>query len=188
VLTIGCAILAAGAARRFGGAKQLARVGGEPLVHRAAEAACRSSCACVAVVAGACDVTAALGDLPVERLDNPLWPTGMASSIHLAVAWARGRALDALLVAVADQPRLDAAHLDRLIAASRGGRLLTASAYADVIGVPALFPRPLFGALATLTGDTGAREIVRNPAFDAIPVAWPAGADDVDLTSDLPSI
>jgi CTP:molybdopterin cytidylyltransferase MocA len=54
--------------------------------------------------------------------------------------------------------------------------------------VPALFPRPLFGALATLTGDTGAREIVRNPAFDAIPVAWPAGADDVDLTSDLPSI
>ena len=143
VLTIGCAILAAGAARRFGEPKQLAVVSGKPLVRRVAAAACRSACARVAVVSGAHDLTRALGGLPVERLDNRRWASGMASSIHVAVGWAETCALDALLIAVADQPRLDVAHLDRLIAASIGGRVLAASAYADVLGVPALFPRAL---------------------------------------------
>jgi molybdenum cofactor cytidylyltransferase len=188
VLTIGCAILAAGGPRRFGGPKQLPALEGRPLVRRAAAAACRSGCARVAVVSGAHDLTRALGSLPVERLDNQRWPTGMASSIHVAVAWADAAALDALLIAVADQPRLDAAQLDRLIAASLGGRVLAASAYAEVLGLPALFPRPFFAALATVTGDNGAREIVRNPAFDAVPVAWAGGTHDIDVPDDLTGI
>ena len=137
------------------------------------------------MVSGAHDLTRALGGLPVERLDNRRWASGMASSIHVAVGWAETCALDALLIAVADQPRLDVAHLDRLIAASIGGRVLAASAYADVLGVPALFPRAFFTALATLTGDSGARENRPQPAFDAVPVAWAGGAEDIDLPDDL---
>jgi molybdenum cofactor cytidylyltransferase len=183
----GCAILAAGAGRRFGGPKQLATIGGTSLLRRSAAAVCRSSCAGVAVVLGARadELWPALDGLPVERIDNPRWDEGMATSIHCAVAWARRRALGALLVAVADQPGLTAAHVEALVAASGGGRGLAASSYAGILGVPALFPSAYFGALEGLSGDAGARALLRAPGSAVTPVRWPIGAFDVDVVDEL---
>ena len=184
---VGCAILAAGAGRRFGGPKQLAPIDGVPLLRRAAEAACASACDGVAVVLGAGrDQLGSLIDgLPVDRLDNPRWQSGMASSIRLATSWARRRGWAALLIAVADQPRLRPAHLDALIAAYSRGRTMAASLYAGVRGVPAIFPAHCYSELEELVGDTGARALLRNPNRPVACVAWPDGARDVDLRADL---
>ena len=57
------------------------------------------------------------------------------------------------------------------------------SGYDGVIGVPALFPRALFPRLLALRGREGARAVLRN--IDAIEVAWPDGAFDVDTPADL---
>jgi molybdenum cofactor cytidylyltransferase len=187
---VGCAILAAGAGRRFGGPKQLATIEGTALLRRCAAAACRSTCAAVAVVLGARadEVWSVLEGLPVERIDNPGWDEGMATSIHRAVAWARRRALAGLLVAVADQPGLTGAHIDALVAASRHGRALTASSYAGILGVPALFPSGYFEALDGLSGDAGARALLRAPGTVVTAVSWPIGAIDVDAVDDLRNV
>ena len=120
---IGCAVLAAGASRRLGRPKQLVLVDGVSLIRHAALAATQARFARVAIVLGAnaADVALALEGLDVERVDNPDWAEGMAASVRVAAAWARRHALDALLVAVADQPRLSSLHLDALIVASNDG-------------------------------------------------------------------
>jgi CTP:molybdopterin cytidylyltransferase MocA len=187
-LSIGCAVLAAGASRRFGSAKLLAAVDGESLIHTAVAAAVASKCERVAVVLGAhaATIADAIGQFEVDHVENHGWKEGMASSVRAAVTWARGSGCHALLITVADQPRIDAAHLDRLIAASGGGWRLAASRYAKVLGVPALFPRASFDALNGLSGDIGARELLRDPsrAVAAVPVA--GGAVDVDTPADIP--
>ena len=186
---IGCAILAAGAARRFGGLKLLADVGGVSLLTRVVEVASRSRCDHVAVVLGSDGgaLSARLDEHPIERLENERWDEGMSSSIHIAVNWARHRDLKALVLMVADQPRLDAGHLDALVAASRGGAQLAASYYAGVLGVPAVFPRSVFPELRALRGDAGARAILRRPDAHVVPVSWPAGVFDVDRREDVSS-
>ena len=186
---VGCVILAAGGARRFGGNKLLAEVGGRSLLARAIEAARASRCARVAVVLGArADELASVveedDDGRVERLDNAAWAEGMASSIRRAVAWATTGRLFALVLVAADQPGLDATHIDALVAASGGGRRLAASRYAGVLGVPALFPREMFGALSGLHGERGARELLRGREASVAAVAWPAGVFDIDRPAD----
>jgi molybdenum cofactor cytidylyltransferase len=110
---------------------------------------------------------------------NPDWEEGMAASIRVAVSWAEQRKSDALLLALCDQPRLSAAHLDRLIAEFERTGLPVASYYAHKSAVPALFPRSLFEALASLRGDSGARELL-NDGRRLSRVSWADGEFDVD--------
>jgi molybdenum cofactor cytidylyltransferase len=177
-VTVVGAVLAAGASTRLGHRKQLILVDGEPLVRRTARIARASRCSEIAVVLGAFadEIAPALDGLDVALLDNPRWPEGMGSSVRVASAWALERCADLLLM-VCDQPRLTTAHLDALIAI--GG--LVGSAYADTIGVPALFPVSNLAALAMVRGDRGAHALLAN----ARSIAWPGGAIDLDLVSDL---
>jgi xanthine dehydrogenase accessory factor len=179
---LGCVVLAAGASRRMGRPKQLMRFDGRPMLLRALDAAQGSAATMSAVVLGANQrrIERLLAPTGVEIIANPDWREGMSSSVRAAVAWARARACDGVLLAVADQPRLTSDHLDALIAASAGATRIAASAYAGVLGVPALFPREMFQRLEALSGDAGARALLRDPAFHAAPVAWPEGAEDVD--------
>jgi CTP:molybdopterin cytidylyltransferase MocA len=183
---IGVAVLAAGASRRLGHPKQALSYKGRPLLRRALDAACGSSATFVSVVVGAEQALVAelLEDTDVDVVENGQWQEGMSSSVRAAVAWARRRDCDGLLLAVADQPHLSSAHLNALVAASQGATRIAASAYADVLGVPALFPWELFHRLEGLSGDAGARSLLRHTAFRVIAVPWPAGARDVDTAAD----
>jgi molybdenum cofactor cytidylyltransferase len=191
-MAIGCAILAAGAARRFGGLKLLADVGGVPLLARVVGQVWRARCDRIAVVLGAnaAPLAATLIAFPLERLErleNDRWNEGMSSSVRVAANWARHHDLEALVLVVADQPSLDAGHIDALVRASQGGARLAASRYADVLGVPAVFPRSMFPQLGVFTGDRGARALLRDANADVVAVPWPAGEFDVDRREDVPS-
>ncbi|HEX3855038.1 MAG TPA: nucleotidyltransferase family protein [Polyangiaceae bacterium] len=178
---VACALLAAGASRRLGQPKQLLLYRGQPLVRLAAQAVWQSRASACALVVGAhgAAVRAALGALPFELLDNPDWEQGLASSVRVAAAWAGDCNCDALLLTLCDQPRLSAAHLDRLIAEfERTGRCV-ASGYAEKNGVPALLPKACFAALAGLGGDAGASRLL-NGSLPVGTVAWPEGELDVD--------
>ena len=61
---------------------------------------------------------------------------------------------------------------------------VVAAHYNDIAGVPALFSVALFPALATLEGDKGAREIIKNSP-DAMTIPLPVAGIDVDRNSDL---
>ncbi|HVR60499.1 MAG TPA: nucleotidyltransferase family protein [Polyangia bacterium] len=184
---IGCVVMAAGASRRMGLPKQLLRFRGRPLLLRAVQAAQHSAATLSAVVLGASRdrVARAIAGTGIETVDNADWRQGMSSSVRAAVAWARMRDCDGLLLAVGDQPHLTSEHLDALIAASAGATRIAASAYDDVLGVPALFPWEMFQRLESLSGDAGARALLQHLAFRVVSVPWPEGAADIDRPSDL---
>jgi molybdenum cofactor cytidylyltransferase len=181
-------VLAAGGSKRMGEPKQLLRVGGEPLIRRVTHTALEADLHPVIVVLGAqADrIRPHLQDLAVSIVENPSWQEGMASSLSAGVEAimadvprARG-----LIVMLADQPRLTAAHLMNLEAAQRASnRTIVASDYGDHLGPPAYFGRAHFPALLALRGDVGARELLR--AFDAESIAAPPGSGmDLDDPAD----
>jgi molybdenum cofactor cytidylyltransferase len=180
-------LLAAGGSRRMGHPKQLILWQGTSLVRRAAETALASRCGELLVVLGshAEEVSAELGDLPLRTCLNSDWSEGIASSLRTGVH-ALGKDADAALVLLADQPKVDSALLDRLIAASEAsGRGIAASRYAGVVGVPALFTRRYFEELCALSGDRGARALLEVHHDDCVLVEAPLAGWDVDTPADL---
>jgi CTP:molybdopterin cytidylyltransferase MocA len=194
----GVVLLAAGASTRMGRPKQLIEIGGRPLLVRAVEAALASAAWPVVVVLGANAerIRPVLARHPVLVADNPAWAEGMASTLRTGVETlqAFSRALDGALIAVADQPAFSTEVIARLEAAHRAmvrpgpvpaGRGLTAARYAGRLGVPALFGRGHFAALAALTGEGGARQYLADHAAGATAVDLPELALDLDTPEDL---
>jgi molybdenum cofactor cytidylyltransferase len=183
-------VLAAGASSRMGRPKQLLPLEGSPLVRRAAQAALEAGCEDVVVVVGAYaeEVAAAVTDLRVRVARNSAWREGLGASLRCgarAAHEAPDGPADAILVVLADQPRVDAALLSRLVAAFRcEGRELVACAYAGRLGPPALFAGRHRAALATLGGDRGAQVLLEGCASDVHRIPFEDGALDVDTPED----
>ncbi|HTQ29859.1 MAG TPA: nucleotidyltransferase family protein [Opitutaceae bacterium] len=185
----GCVLLAAGASTRMGRPKQLLPAGGRPLVAHAAEAVLASPAWPVVVVLGAQaeKIRPALVRLPVLIAENPEWAEGLGSSIRAGMAALKNfwRTLDAVLVALADQPALSAEAVARLVAAHHAtGRSLVAARYAGRLGAPALFVREHFPALQQLRGDQGARALLDADPDRVAAVDLPEFAFDVDTPAD----
>jgi molybdenum cofactor cytidylyltransferase len=186
-LSIVCVVLAAGDSTRLGTPKQLLSLHDEPLVRRAVQAACATSCEHVAVVLGAhaAEVSSALGVCRAHRLYNPAWASGgMSSSMHAAVHWATHTKADALLLCVCDQPHLGAAHLTALITAYARERRSIASRYQGALGVPALIEARYFDRLLAIVGDRGAAPLLRS-GIEVGALDWPDGAVDLDTELDV---
>jgi molybdenum cofactor cytidylyltransferase len=90
--------------------------------------------------------------------DNPA--AGQGHSLALAAQAALETDATHMLVCLADMPFVTQHHLQQIIAA--GGDDVVASAIDDIRMPPALFPRRLFSALACLSGDMGARALLKN--------------------------
>jgi molybdenum cofactor cytidylyltransferase len=120
----------------------------------------------------------------VDVLINEDWREGIASSIRVGVS-ALSEEVEAVVLAVCDQPRLSPDVVRRLIAGFDGDPgCMVACEYAGTVGVPALFARGCFEKLLQLSGDRGARRLLRRDLESVVRVSWPGGAFDVDLPSD----
>lgn len=180
-------VLAAGASKRLGRSKQLLTIDGEPLVRRAVRAALATDPADCIVVLGddSAEIERELAGVPVRIVLNDDAGSGMASSLRAGIA-----ALDATiagaLIVLTDQPALTADHLRALCAAWRDQPAhAVASAYAGVLGVPALLPRAWFAEIAALAGDVGARNLLRRRRDRVIAIDSPALARDLDTPEDV---
>jgi molybdenum cofactor cytidylyltransferase len=179
-MSVAAVVLAAGASTRLGEMKQLVFLGDETLLERAVRVAREAECSPVVVVLGAgCAQVVGnslLGD--AVQVINDKWEEGMASSIRLGVnsLGFASKEVDGVVVMTCDQPAVTAAHLRGLMGAE-----MKASRYAGRNGVPAFFPREDFGRLLELTGDVGARELLRGAPF----VELAGGELDVDTPEDL---
>lgn len=181
-------VLAAGSSSRLGYPKQLYVLDGEALVRRATRAALATNPAAVLVVLGAnADaVYAAVADLPVQRVDCSDWRAGMSATLRTAVL-AVPQDCDGALVVLCDQHGLDAHHLQALVTEWQAGPArAVGSAYASVVGVPAVLPRAWFDAVLGLAGDRGARELLRSGADNVVTVSAPQLAFDLDRPGDEP--
>jgi len=180
-------LLAAGFARRMGRQKLLLAYRGTPIVRLSAEALARHVEDLVVVTGlDAAGVRDALAGLPARFVGNPRPHDGQASSIAVGVA-ALKPWTGAALVALGDQPGVPAAVMPALLAAFRqGGKAIVAPVYRGVQGTPVLFGRAVFGELAALTGDAGARSVVaaRPERVALVPFDLPMPAD-VDTPEDF---
>ena len=104
-MTVAAVVLAAGGGTRFVGPEHKLLTGfrGRPLVTWALEAAQGASLDEVAVIVGAVDLKEAV-PAGVSIVANPLWATGQASSLQVALDWARERRHEAIVVGLGDQP------------------------------------------------------------------------------------
>jgi len=183
----GLVVLAAGASRRLGRAKQLLRLHGESLVRRASRLGLgtQPSGAVIVLGAEADAVFAQVCDLALQRVDCSDAERGMGASLRAGLA-ALPAGCDAALVVLCDQPALDAAHLQRLCAAWRASpRQAAASLYAGTLGVPALLPRAWFSALQANASDHGARTLLCARADEVIAIPNDALGNDIDVAADL---
>jgi CTP:molybdopterin cytidylyltransferase MocA len=189
-LRCGLVILAAGASRRMGSPKQLIELDGKPLIVRAAEAALAAQVWPVVVVLGAhaAAIRPVLAHLPVLIVENSAWSEGMASSIREGISAIRqfSRGIDAAILALCDQPAFSAETVARLLQGHRTtGRGIVAARYDGRLGAPALFTREHFAALAALTGEEGARDLINGDPVRVATVDLPELAHDLDTPADL---
>ncbi|MBU6367377.1 MAG: nucleotidyltransferase family protein [Gemmatimonadetes bacterium] len=188
--TVGAVLLAAGGSTRLGESKALLAGGdGVPRVVRVARDLAAAGCTPIVVVLGAEAerVAAALAGEAVRPVTHAGWTAGMGSSIAAGVraleaalegtpAWT---AVGAALVAPCDMPGATVAHLRWLVEASGGGTWRVASGYADgARGMPAVLPRGDWPALQALTGEGGARALLRGADVAVVPLA--DGDGDLD--------
>jgi molybdenum cofactor cytidylyltransferase len=156
-------LLAAGRSSRFGADKLLAPLGGRPrpVLRWSAESLLGGVDELYVVVpAGAVALRESLSGLHVHFVENAMAAEGMASSIRAGVAALPPRIAGAF-VALGDQPLVPREVLHALrLRWEEGGADAVAPSYRDGRGNPVLFDRALFGALATLTGDAGARKML----------------------------
>ncbi len=183
-------VLAAGAARRMRGRdKLLEPVAGRPALRAVAQVARSSRADAVVVVLPPEAPTrrAALAGLGLNIVEAADWAEGMAASIRAGLAAASGA--DAVVILLADMPEVSAGDIDRLIAAfdpEEGREICRAVSAEGVPGHPVLFGRRFFETLAGLTGDRGAREVLREaPEFvTEVPTAGRSALVDLDTPED----
>jgi CTP:molybdopterin cytidylyltransferase MocA len=181
-------ILAAGASRRLGSAKQLVSVDGEPLLRRQCLCALDARVGQVLVVLG-CDadrLRQVVADLPVDVRVNDEWQEGMASTLRRAVGAASERRAASLLLPC-DQYRITSCDLRALRDAwRRSPSGACVSRWDDCVGPPAILPFECYGEVLELRGDTGARGVLYHPARPRpLEVVNARAAYDLDCMEDV---
>jgi molybdenum cofactor cytidylyltransferase len=188
-MRVAAVVLAAGGSTRFGRSKQFALFQGDTFIKRIVAAAIEAGCAPVVVVTGedSAQITSELARFTVSIAMNPGWSSGVGSSIRVGVQRAMDLAadLDASLLLTCDQPFVTAAVLAQLIQLRlTSGKPIVASAYAETLGIPAVFDRSCFPDLLRLKGDSGAKGIIVARPHGVASFDFPSGEIDIDTAAD----
>lgn len=158
---LGCVILAAGSALRFGKNKLLTDFRGKALIQWALEAVPTELLGSVAVVTQY-DAVAELAELRgFSVVRNNVPELGISRSVVLGTGALMDRC-DGLMFLVADQPLLrretTAALAERFL---KDPTRIVVPRAGERQGNPCVFPASLFPELLRLTGDRGGKQIIR---------------------------
>ncbi|NCP64200.1 MAG: nucleotidyltransferase family protein [Paraglaciecola sp.] len=184
-------LLAAGNSQRFAGIKQLAMWQGQSLINHSVSQFYEDGVILqglnglrVALGANAQQIKAQLASA-VETIDMQNWSQGIGATIAEAVS-RMPTTTKHLLIALADQIAIKHTDFLHLIALSEQyPNHIIAARYADVVGVPAIFPQRFFSHLQQLSGDKGARSLFALWQDAVISVDMPHASLDVDTQQDL---
>ena len=193
---IAAVVLAAGQAKRFGVLKQVLSWRGVPLVAHVTEQAL--SCpdihrVVVTVGAEGQQVRAAIapraGDRHLTIADVADWAGGQSRSVRAGLQTAQDSAgaIAGALFLLADQPGVSPELLSALVQRHRETLApVVAPRYAGQRGNPVLFDHRTFAEFGALTGDVGARSIIRRHEDAIAWVDWPADEilRDIDTPDD----
>lgn len=159
-MKLGCVVMAAGDARRFGENKLAAEFQGKSLIRRALEAVPAEKFERVAVVTQYPEVEKLAGEFGFTSVRNPHPDWGISYTIRLGLECVGE--CGAVLFQVSDQPMLRREtvaaevefflqHPDKLVGLAHDG----------VRGNPCIFPAAFFPELLSLTEDHGGSSVIR---------------------------
>jgi molybdenum cofactor cytidylyltransferase len=182
---IGIIILAAGTSARMGSAKQLLSYRGKSLLQHSIDVALDSLAEQVIVVLGARKeiIEQEIDQSNIQLIENPLWESGMASSIQFGLQKLKTMLpeADGAIFMVCDQPFVNAELLNKLIDKHiSSGKNIVASKYADTLGTPTLFHHSFFDELSMLKGDIGAKSLIKTYKNQIESVEFQLGSIDID--------
>jgi molybdenum cofactor cytidylyltransferase len=180
-------VLAAGGSSRLGQPKQLVKLGGRTALHIVISQAVAVAGNAVTVVLGAHagDITYLFQRSPVSYVVNRDWEEGMSSSIRAGIQ-SLPPACESVMILLGDQVAVTADDLRRLISAAQADeRAIVAGAYAQTVGVPAIFPAAYFSELTQLRGARGARVLLKRHRDRVVRVPMPSAAIDLDTPEQL---
>lgn len=182
-MTVAGLVLAAGAGRRFGGPKALARLDGVRLVDIAVRTLREGGCEPVLVVSGAIALTVESATV----VSNPLWDKGIGSSLQAGVAALSGSDAKAAIVLLVDTPWVSPDAVRRL--AERADASAAAIATYDARrGHPVWLRADIWSEVAELaSGDVGAKAWLQAHPDQVVEVDCTGLGDprDVDRPEDL---
>ena len=186
---IGGIVLAAGAGRRFGGPKQLARLHGRPLLEYAIEAQCRvPAIERIVVVLGsrAEEVRREVDFLDAEPLVCADWSEGLAASLRAGVEAMEDA--DAVVVTLGDQPGITAQVVAMIVECHDSPGAAARAVYDGRPGHPVLLKRTVFPLVGDLRGDAGARSVLEQVRVREIEAAQLCNPLDIDTPADLEAL
>lgn len=183
---ISAILLAAGESRRMGEFKQLLRFAGKTFVECCADHLLASRIDELIVVTGhrEADVRRALGARAVRLAHNDEYRDGMSSSVKRGVA-AVSPGARAILIALVDQPQIDTAIINRVIAESekRPSRIVIPT-YGGRHGHPVLIDFTLRDELLSFDSSQGLRQVIHAHATEVAHVE--VATDTVLMDFDYP--
>lgn len=188
-----CAIiLAAGESRRFGlDNKLLAKVEGVPILERVVRAVTGGGVQNVIVVTGADHevIVTQLSGYNVTCIENGNWREGMGSSLARGAAAVDENLYSGILVCLGDLPYLSSDEVQRVIAVfeEQAGRRIIIPEHEGRRGHPVIFSVSYHSELMELSGDSGAKDILKDGYANlmAVPVDSIGIFKDIDSCTDL---
>lgn len=175
-------LLAAGRSSRMGGCDKLMEpVGGVPLILRQARAVVAAGLDLSVALPGPDHPRArALEGMPHRPLGLPGSAEGLGGTLRDGVAALPGTGR--FMILAADLPGITSEDLARVAGTDPGAaRVVIATDAAGALGHPVLFDGSLRAAFAALSGDDGARAIVRSQKGAILTVALPCDHATRDL-------
>ena len=164
---LGCVVMAAGNARRYGDNKLAAQLRGRSLILRALEAVPTEAIDSAVVVTQYPEIMRLAGEFHFAAVYNEHPDYGISHTIELGLTGLRD--CDGVMFLVSDQPllrrksvaalaRLWKSHPDSIAALSHGG----------VRGNPCVFPARFYAELLELTEDRGGNAVIRRHEEDLV--------------------
>ena len=132
------------------------------------------------------EIIAAVGEMPLGVVLNPRYEEGQSTSVITAID-ALPSACEAVVFLLGDQPMVSAEVIDRLVDEfERTQALIVQPTYSGVPGNPVLVSMALADEMRLLTGDEGARPLIKRHAADVLRIE--VGGEvplDVDTEDDV---
>jgi molybdenum cofactor cytidylyltransferase len=183
----GVIVLAGGSSTRMGQPKQTLIFKNQTLLQRMVKEAASINSGPVILVLGANAQLFQEGFENASTVVNENWQDGMGSSVYcgLKKLLEISPSAEGAIMTVCDQPYVTGSLLQKMVDThQQSGKPIVACYYADTIGTPVLFHHSIFSELLQLSGDKGAKQIVKKDKERVALVDFPPGAVDVDTEED----
>ena len=159
-LKLGCVVMAAGNARRFGENKLAAELDGRSLIRRALDAVPGEAFDSVVVVTQYSEIADLAQEFHFTAIQNEHPDFGISHTIRLGLSQLQD--CDGVLFLVSDQPLLRQESVAELVRLwQKQPDKIAALSHGGVRGNPCLFPAPFFPELMNLREDKGGNTVIR---------------------------